>query len=163
MKFAYWPLFSMYLSPSVTTKYSQCPKTIPDASSQLSVPWQARRQLNGAVQKPQKYLPKSCKHHTFPWCFLNLDVQLPKSKTCCNAVSGIVLIDQQALRAKGKFGVTLAKAFKTVPGDSIFLLFSFTFEGKCCLPAKEHNLDLPLFTATATLNISWGFCPYRQH
>lgn len=56
VKFAYWPLFHMYLSSSLTTKYSQCPKIIPDGSSQLSVPWQARRQLNGAVQKiSQKY------------------------------------------------------------------------------------------------------------
>lgn len=35
VKFAYWPLFSMYSSSSATTKYSQCPKTIPNASSQL--------------------------------------------------------------------------------------------------------------------------------
>lgn len=35
-------------------------------------------QWNGAVQKPQKIFQSLAGIHTFPWCLLNLDVQLPK-------------------------------------------------------------------------------------
>lgn len=38
VKFTYWPLSSMYLSSSVTTKYSWCPKTIPKDCSQCKEP-----------------------------------------------------------------------------------------------------------------------------
>lgn len=50
-------------------------QAVPNASSQFSAPCQTYSQLNGAVQKNQKDLPKSFKHYMFPWWFSNLQIK----------------------------------------------------------------------------------------